>query len=155
MVCTWFGELSYCSCRPVVPCSAWVLLSYVWQTIFTLSCIVEFPLNLSTQGAKFRIHATSCSKNSSCSRLISVATPSERRLLNNPSSRRQTGSRLEITPFRVRQFQSQSSSPLPTIWESFQGRKLQFLAMPVLLSHYGTWYMWLDTNFVRHAHFVL
>ena len=34
MVCMWFGELCYCSCLPVLPCHAWVLLGYVLQTIF-------------------------------------------------------------------------------------------------------------------------
>ena len=34
MVCPWFSELCYCSCLPVLPCPAWVMLSYVMQTIF-------------------------------------------------------------------------------------------------------------------------
>ena len=34
MVCTWFDLVCYASCLHVLPCPAWVLLSYVLQTIF-------------------------------------------------------------------------------------------------------------------------
>ena len=34
MVRTWFGEFCYCSCLPVLPYPAWVLLSYILHTIF-------------------------------------------------------------------------------------------------------------------------
>ena len=37
MVCTWLGELYYCSCLPVQPGPALVLLSYVLQTFFHYS----------------------------------------------------------------------------------------------------------------------
>ena len=35
MVCTWLGELCYCSCLPVLPGPAWVLLSYVLHTFIS------------------------------------------------------------------------------------------------------------------------
>ena len=35
MVCTWLGELCYCSCLPVLPDPAWVLLSYVLHTFIS------------------------------------------------------------------------------------------------------------------------
>ena len=41
MVCTWFGELCFCSCLPVLPCSAWVLLSYVLQAIFLYPVFIK------------------------------------------------------------------------------------------------------------------
>ena len=45
MVCTWFGVLSYCSCLPLMPCLAWVLLSYVLQTLFLY--LVQFKCKYS------------------------------------------------------------------------------------------------------------
>ena len=35
MVCTWLGELYHCSCLPVLPGPAWVLLSYVLHTFIS------------------------------------------------------------------------------------------------------------------------
>ena len=34
MVCMWFGDICYCSCLSVLPCPAWVLLSYVCKPFF-------------------------------------------------------------------------------------------------------------------------
>ena len=34
-VCTWSGDLNYCSCLPVLPGPAWVLLSNVLHTFIS------------------------------------------------------------------------------------------------------------------------
>ena len=35
MVGTWLGEIRSCSCLPVLPDSAWVLLNKIYQPFFT------------------------------------------------------------------------------------------------------------------------
>ena len=45
MVCTWLGELCYCSCLPVLPGPAWVLLSHVLHT-FISGSVQYVPTNL-------------------------------------------------------------------------------------------------------------
>ena len=35
MACTWFGEVSFCCSLSLLLGPAWVLLKYVWQTIFS------------------------------------------------------------------------------------------------------------------------
>ena len=53
MVCTWFGELCYCSPLPVLPCPTWVLLRYVLQTIFLF---VEAGAEISTLTLHHKCH---------------------------------------------------------------------------------------------------
>ena len=41
MVCTWLGELYYCSCLPVLPDPPWIQLSYVLHTFILASVDVR------------------------------------------------------------------------------------------------------------------
>ena len=43
-VCTWLGELYYCSCLAVLPSPLWVLLSYVLRAFILGSVFTSTPL---------------------------------------------------------------------------------------------------------------
>ena len=54
-LCTWLGELYYCSCLPVLSGPAWVLLSYVLQTfIFSSVNEIEIFLDLRLSPTQFK-----------------------------------------------------------------------------------------------------